>query len=101
MRLRCPHCKSRMTSRTTRPMSLLSFESYQRCSNVECNFRCKVLAEIVAELKPAELRNPAVVLPVVHTAQPIPTHSRPFRAIEELKQAQAGATETTAEQEGA
>ena len=72
MRLRCPHCKSRMTSRTTRPMSLLSFESYQRCSNVECNFRCKVLAEIVAELKPAELRNPAVVLPVVHTAQPNP-----------------------------
>lgn len=99
MRLRCPHCKSRMTSRTTRPMSLLSFESYQRCSNVECNFRCKVLAEIVAELKPAELRNPAVVLPVVHTAQPIPTHSRPFPAIEALKQ--AGATETTAEQEGA
>ena len=99
MRLRCPHCKSRMTSRTARPMSLLSFESYQRCSNVECNFRCKVLAEIVAELKPAELRNPAVVLPVVHTAQPIPTHSRPFRAIEALKQ--AGVAETAAEQEGA
>ena len=99
MRLRCPHCKSRMTSRTTRPMSLLSFESYQRCSNVECNFRCKVLAEIVAELKPAELRNPAVVLPAVHTAQPIPTHPRPFHAIEALKQ--AGVAETTAEQEGA
>ena len=99
MRLRCPHCKSRMTSRTARPMSLLSFESYQRCSNVECNFRCKVLAEIVAELKPAELRNPAVVLPVVHTAQPIPTHPRPFPAIETLKQ--AGVAETAAEQEGA
>ncbi len=99
MRLRCPHCKSRMTSRTTRPMSLLSFESYQRCSNVECNFRCKVLAEIVAELKPAELRNPAVVLPVVHTAQPIPTHPRPFPANEALKQ--AGVAETAAEQEGA
>lgn len=70
MRLRCPHCKSRMTSRTTRPMSLLSFESYQRCTNFECGFRCKVLAEIVAELKPAELRNPAVVLPVVNTSAP-------------------------------
>ncbi|MDH0316059.1 ogr/Delta-like zinc finger family protein [Aeromonas caviae] len=99
MRFICPHCKSRMTSRTTRPMSLLSFESYQRCSNVECNFRCKVLAEIVAELKPAELRNPAVVLPVVHTAQPIPTHPRPFPTIEALKQ--AGVAETAAEQEGA
>ena len=66
MILKCPHCHSRMTSRTARQMSPLSVESYQRCSNFECGFRCKVLAEIVAELKPAELRNPAVVLPVVH-----------------------------------
>lgn len=66
MILKCPHCHSRMTSRTARQMSPLSVESYQRCTNFECGFRCKVLAEIVAELKPAELRNPAVVLPVVH-----------------------------------
>jgi hypothetical protein len=66
MILKCPHCQSRMTSRTARQMSPLSVESYQRCTNFACGFRCKVLAEIVAELKPAELRNPAVVLPVVH-----------------------------------
>ncbi|MFM5530407.1 ogr/Delta-like zinc finger family protein [Aeromonas veronii] len=66
MILKCPHCHSRMTSRTARQMSPLSVESYQRCTNFSCGFRCKVLAEIVAELKPAELRNPAVVLPVVH-----------------------------------
>ncbi|HHQ4740021.1 TPA: ogr/Delta-like zinc finger family protein [Aeromonas veronii] len=66
MILKCPHCHSRMTSRTARQMSPLSVESYQRCTNFSCGFRCKVLAEIVEELKPAELRNPAVVLPVVH-----------------------------------
>ncbi|WP_439837199.1 ogr/Delta-like zinc finger family protein [Aeromonas enteropelogenes] len=67
MRLKCPHCQSRMTSRTARQMSALSVESYQRCTNLDCGFSCKVLAEIVAELKPAGLRNPAVVLPVVHS----------------------------------
>lgn len=69
MILKCPHCHSRMTSRTTRQMSPLSVESYQRCTNFDCGFRCKVLAEIVAELKPAELRNPAVVLPVVNAKE--------------------------------
>ncbi|WP_461605969.1 Ogr/Delta-like zinc finger protein [Aeromonas allosaccharophila] len=86
MILKCPHCQSRMTSRTARQMSPLSVESYQRCTNFECGFRCKVLAEIVAELKPAELRNPAVVLPVVHInkeAEPSPVPA--FKAVEILR----------------
>ncbi|MGL5036688.1 MAG: ogr/Delta-like zinc finger family protein [Aeromonas sp.] len=86
MILKCPHCHHRMTSRTARQMSPLSVESYQRCTNFECGFRCKVLAEIVAELKPAELRNPAVVLPVVHInkeAEASPSHA--FKAVERLR----------------
>ena len=86
MILKCPHCHSRMASRTARQMSPLSVESYQRCTNFACGFRCKVLAEIVAELKPAELRNPAVVLPVVHTnKEEEPSPAPAFKAVEILR----------------
>lgn len=86
MILKCPHCHSRMASRTARQMSPLSVESYQRCTNFACGFRCKVLAEIVAELKPAELRNPAVVLPVVHiNKEEEPSPAPAFKAVEILR----------------
>ena len=87
---------------TTRPMSLLSLQSYQRCSNVDCNFRCKVLSTTGywQRLKPAELV-PAVVLPVVHTSPPIPpppsrARSPPLRN----SRHRPGSQKPTAEQEG-
>ncbi|WP_429109909.1 ogr/Delta-like zinc finger family protein [Aeromonas media] len=109
----CPHCGSYSTVRTSQRMSDLTVQARYRCSNDFCGYVFQVMSTVTGYYVPSALPNPAVLVPRLKGSRshqeepastatpPLPTKPRPFRAIEELKQAQAGATETTAEQEGA
>lgn len=65
----CPHCKTRMVTRTSRPLSLLSGEEYLQCPNVHCAYTCHVLSSITHTIAPSINPNPLVFVPVGKTSR--------------------------------
>ena len=63
MRLICPHCGSRASTRTSTRMSPLCGIATYQCSNVECGHTFKAAFEIVGTISPSAMPNPAIVLP--------------------------------------
>lgn len=65
MRLICPHCGSRASTRTSTRMSPLCGIATYQCSNVECGHTFKAGFEIIATISPSAMPNPAIMLPMV------------------------------------
>ena len=64
MRLRCPHCTSPCTIRSSEQMSLLTRQQFYCCVNAECGHTFVALTEIVRTLSPSATPNPSVNLPL-------------------------------------
>lgn len=69
MRLKCPHCGSPMSHRTTRRVTPLFYESFHICRNEECLFRVKTVTELVGYSHASMMPNPAIVLPLLTRGQ--------------------------------
>lgn len=63
-RLVCPHCEWFSVTRTSRRMSVLSFESIYACNNPECGHTFVAVTEIVRTLSPSAIPDPSVNLPM-------------------------------------
>ena len=63
MRLICPHCGARASTRASTRMSALTGHAYYACSNIDCGHTFKAAFEIVGTISPSALPNPAIVLP--------------------------------------
>lgn len=64
MRLRCPHCASPCTIRSSEQMSVLTRQSFYCCVNAECGHTFVALTEIVRTLSPSATPDPSVNLPL-------------------------------------
>ncbi|MGA4279040.1 ogr/Delta-like zinc finger family protein [Ralstonia nicotianae] len=63
MKIKCPHCHSRMHIRSSREMTLLSRELYVQCPNVECAYTCAAILSAVRTIAPSMKPNPKAFLP--------------------------------------
>lgn len=63
MAMDCPHCGSLMTTRTSRPISELSRESYLECTNLHCGHKCVAISEIKHSIVQPNFPNPRIHLP--------------------------------------
>lgn len=64
MRLYCPHCRSRLATRTSkRPLPALVV-AYAQCTNLECGWGGKLLLEYATTTAPSQQPNPEVSIPV-------------------------------------
>jgi ssDNA-binding Zn-finger/Zn-ribbon topoisomerase 1 len=64
MKIKCPHCGSRMHIRTSREVTLLSRELYVQCPNVECAYTCAAILSAVRTIAPSMRPNPKAYLPL-------------------------------------
>ena len=62
--LRCPHCKSRGSRRTSRRIALTLSEVYYQCSNLACGHTWKASLIYDYGLVPSAIPDPKVDLPV-------------------------------------
>lgn len=62
--LRCPHCKSRGTRRTSRRIALTLSEVYYQCSNLACGHTWKASLIYDHGLSPSAIPDPKVDLPM-------------------------------------
>jgi hypothetical protein len=60
MVMKCPHCHSAATTRSSREISALVREVYYQCNNVVCGHTFKAMVEIVKTLSPPALADPAI-----------------------------------------
>jgi hypothetical protein len=58
--MKCPHCQSAATVRTSREVSALVREVYYQCNNVVCGHTFKATVEIVKTLSPAACPDPRI-----------------------------------------
>ena len=66
MRVKCPHCGTFATVRTSQSITALTGVATYKCRNdVECGFSFKTAFEIIGEISPPANRNQAVVLPIL------------------------------------
>lgn len=63
-RLRCPHCESFCTIRSSQQMTKLTREATFRCENDECGHTFVALTEVVRTLSPSSTPDPSVSLPI-------------------------------------
>lgn len=64
MRMRCPHCKSIATIRSSYEVSDLTRESFMACRNTACGHTFAAITEIHRTLSPSSIPNPKVRLPL-------------------------------------
>lgn len=64
MRLRCPHCNTISTVRTSETMSPTVTWMYVQCGNLECGHSWRVDAEATVTLSPSACPNPRVLMPL-------------------------------------
>jgi hypothetical protein len=68
MSMNCPHCGQVSTTRTSKPVSLISKESWYQCRNLECGHTFVAVTEVVRTLSPSARPNPLVRLPISRPA---------------------------------
>lgn len=64
MIFQCPHCKSKATIRTSRPISPLLRELYFQCHDVECGHTFSAFLEVRETISPSAKPDPLVHLPM-------------------------------------
>lgn len=88
MRLKCPHCNTLASARTSYRLSPLTGHVYYQCSNLDCGHTFKAGFEIVGTITPSAMPNPAIVLPMLKGVgknyQPLST-TRPFAQVDSLR----------------
>jgi hypothetical protein len=62
--LRCPHCKGRVTARTSRELSRTMREIVFMCEDAECAHSFVAQLEAVRTLSPSAKPDPAIALPI-------------------------------------
>ena len=90
MRLRCPHCDTISSVRTSETMSPTVTWMYVQCGNLECGHSWRVDAEATVTLSPSARPNPRVMLPL-----------SPFVARESIREQMSRAPHGTHEPLGA
>lgn len=61
---RCPHCKSRALTRSSKEVSPILREVFYQCPDPECGHTFVVHAEAVRTLSPSAKPDPLVYLPI-------------------------------------
>lgn len=61
---RCPHCRWPLIIRTSEEVHALLRHEYLACSNLVCGFTGSAGNELMYQLSPSALPNPAVSLPI-------------------------------------
>ena len=64
MRIKCPHCQSPATIRTSRPMSESVQEHQLQCQNLECAHTWVAHTSAVRTIAPSMCPNPKVYIPI-------------------------------------
>lgn len=60
MRMDCPHCGSKASIRTSRPVSRMTRELYCQCTNLDCGHTFVSLVEVVRTLSPSSIPDPDI-----------------------------------------
>lgn len=60
MRMNCPHCGSKSSIRTSRPISRMTRELYCQCTNLNCGHTFVSLVEVVRTLSPSCIPDPDI-----------------------------------------
>ncbi|KJZ14025.1 hypothetical protein TW86_10575 [Halomonas sp. S2151] len=64
MRITCPHCRSRLATRTSkRPIPALVLV-YAQCTNLDCGWGGKMQLEFATTTAPSRQPNPDVCIPI-------------------------------------
>lgn len=61
--IRCPHCKSKAATRSSREITPIYREVYFGCNNVLCGHTYKAGISIVSTISPSAIPDPAVSIP--------------------------------------
>lgn len=64
MKMRCPHCRSATSVRTSHEVSTLTRESYFACRNTACGHVFAAITEISRTVSLSAIPDPAVRLPL-------------------------------------
>lgn len=64
MRLKCPHCKSDATIRSSKAFSEITREASVQCTNVECAHTWVAQISAVRTIAPSMQPNPKVYIPL-------------------------------------
>lgn len=64
MRIKCPHCGSAATIRTSRQMSDLTVEQSLQCQNIQCAHTWVAHTSAVRTIAPSMTPNPRVFIPL-------------------------------------
>lgn len=64
MRITCPHCDTRVITRTSKRPLPTFYEVYAQCGNAECGWRGKFLVECAVTFSPSLRPDPAVKIPL-------------------------------------
>lgn len=62
--IKCPHCGSRLKTRTSREATNTVREIYYQCENVECAFTCKAHLALVNTIAPSMCPRTGVYIPL-------------------------------------
>ena len=62
--MRCPHCRSKTTIRTSEEISPLTRKQYRQCSNIYCCHSFVVLQSVSATIVPSAIPDPTVNIPL-------------------------------------
>lgn len=69
--IKCPHCKSKAATRTSREITPVYRELYLQCSNIDCGHTYKAALSVVATVSPSAMPDPRIVIPMA-PKRPLP-----------------------------
>ncbi len=61
--IRCPHCKAKAATRSSREITPIYREVYLACSNVLCGHTYKASIAVVSTISPSAIPDPAIAIP--------------------------------------
>ncbi len=62
--IRCPHCKSKATTRSSREITPIYREVYLACQNILCGHTYKAAISVVSTISPSAIPDPAICIPL-------------------------------------
>ncbi|MCX8578805.1 ogr/Delta-like zinc finger family protein [Gilliamella sp. B2717] len=62
--MKCPHCKSKTTIRTSEELSPLTRKQYRQCTNINCSHTFVVLQSVSVTIVPSAIPDPTVHIPL-------------------------------------
>ncbi|MBI0096025.1 ogr/Delta-like zinc finger family protein [Gilliamella sp. W8136] len=62
--MKCPHCKSKTTIRTSEELSPITRKQYRQCTNIYCCHSFVVLQSVSLTIVPSAIPDPTVKIPL-------------------------------------